>query len=94
MLILKYERLDFFHNRVYTEDKRQNQTKEDLKKAFSFFSKKYDAAIEIDGTVIYWDGVSDHENRIVTVRQFDGMNYSEIKRGYDKAKKECYAMAQ
>lgn len=34
MLIIKYERIDFFYSRIYTEDKKQNHTKEDLKKAF------------------------------------------------------------
>lgn len=47
MLILKYERKDFFNNRVYTEDTKQNHGKEDLKRAFTFFSKTYDASVQI-----------------------------------------------
>lgn len=39
-------------------------------------------------------GLSEHENRIATVRNYDGMNYVESKKSYDKAKKECYAMMQ
>ena len=43
MLILKYDRLDFFNHRIYTEDKKDNYTKDDLKKVFAYFSKTHDA---------------------------------------------------
>ncbi|GAA6278404.1 hypothetical protein [Enterocloster bolteae] len=92
MLIIKYERIDFFYSRIYTEDKKQNHTKEDLKKAFLYFSRTYDTSIQIDDTVIFWDSLVEYENRIVAVRYFDGMSYTETKKSYDKAKKECYAM--
>ena len=92
MLILKYERKDFFNNRIYTEDKKNNYTKEDLKKVFAYFSKTHDATIQIDNVVIYWDSMTEHENRIVTVRDYDGRNYIKSKKSYDKTKKECYAM--
>ena len=92
MLILKYERKDLFNNRIYTEDKKNNYTKEDLKKVFAYFSKTHDATIQIDNVVIYWDSMTEHENRIVTVRDYDGRNYIESKKSYDKTKKECYAM--
>ena len=94
MLIIKYDRIDFFNGRVYTEDKKQNYSKEDLKKAFSFFSKTYDACVQIDDTVIFWDSLTEYENRIATVRYFDGLNYTEVKKSYDKAKKEGYSMVQ
>ncbi len=55
MLILKYERKDFFNHRIYTEDKKDNYTKEDLKKVFAYFSKTHDAGIQIDNIVICWD---------------------------------------
>lgn len=93
MLILKYERRDFFNNHVYTEDTKQNHSKEDLKKAFTFFSKTYDTSVQIDDIVIFWDCLTEYENRIVTIRYFDGMSYSEVKKSYDKAKKEMYAVA-
>lgn len=92
MLILKYERLDFFNHRIYTEDKKDSYTKEDLKKVFAYFSKRHDASIQIDNIVIFWDGLSEYENKVVTVRNYDGMNYVELKKSFDKAKKECYAM--
>lgn len=92
MLILKYERIDIFHNRVYTEDKQTNPTKEDLKKAFSFFNINHDSAIQIDDTVIFWDSLTDYENRIATARHFDHLSYSEVKESYEKAKKEAYSL--
>lgn len=94
MLILKYDRIDFFNNRVYVEDTKQNYGKEDLKRAFTFFSKTYDATVQIDDIVIFWDCLAEYENRIVTVRCYDGRNYSDSKKSYEKAKKEVYAMPQ
>ena len=93
MLILKYDRKDFFNHMTYTEDKKNSYTKEDLKKVFAYFSKTHDASIEIDNVVVFWDCLSEYENRIVTVRNYDGMNYDESKKSFDKAKKECYTMA-
>ena len=83
MLILKYERKDFFNNRIYTEDKKDTYTKEDLKKVFAYFSKTHDATIQIDNVVIYWDSMTEHENRIVTVRDYDGRNYIKSKKSYE-----------
>ena len=92
MLILKYERKDFFNSMIYTEDKKQNYNKDDLKKAFLYFSKTYSATIQIDNIVVFWDCLTEYENRVVTVRNYDGMNYTETKKSYDKVKKECYSM--
>lgn len=91
MLILKYSRKDFFGNRVYTEDKKQNYNRDDLKKAFLYFGKNHDISIQINAAVIYWDCMTEYENRVVTVRNYEGMNYTESKQGFDKLKKECYA---
>ena len=93
MLILKYERLDFFNHRIYTEDKKENYTRDDLKKVFLYFSRTHDACIQIDNVVVYWNCLSEYENRIVTVRNYDGRNYDESKKSFDKVKKECYVMA-
>lgn len=94
MLTIKYDRIDFFNNRIYTEDSKKNYGKEDLKKAFSCFAKNHNVTIQIDNTVIFWDSLAEYENRIVTVRDYDGLNYSATKKNYDKAKKEVYAMMQ
>ncbi len=92
MLILKYERLDFFNHRIYTEDKKEDYTKEDLKRVFSYFNKTHDATIQVDNVVIFWDCLAEYENKVVTVRNYDGMNYTEAKKSYDKVKKDCYSM--
>ena len=93
MLIIKYERKDFFNNWIYAEDKKHNHGKEDLKKAFLYFSRTYDTSVQTDDTIFYWDSLSEYENRIVTVRYFNGTNFTETKKSYDKAKKEGYSMA-
>lgn len=93
MLILKYERLDFFNHRIYTEDTKQGYTRDDLKKVFAYFSKTHNATVQIDSTVIFWECLTEYENRVVTVRNCDGMNYTEAKKSFDKVKKECYAIA-
>ena len=94
MLILKYERKDFFNHRIYTEDTKQDYTKEDLKKVFAYFNKTHDSSIQIENVVVFWDCISEYENKVATVRTYDGMNYIESKKSYDIAKKECYAMIQ
>ena len=75
-LTIKYNRKDFFSNRIYTEDTKTYFTKNDLVKAFSFISKDHDAAIQIDSMCIYWDCISDFEKKTVTVRIYDGRNYT------------------
>lgn len=94
MLIIKYDRIDFFNNHIYTEDNKKNYSKEDLKKAFSYFAKNHNVTIQIDNTVIFWDSLTEYENKIITVRGYDGLNYSDIKKSYDKVKKELYVMMQ
>lgn len=74
--------------------KKQNYSREDLKKAFLYFSRTYDTSVQIDDTIFYWDSLAEHENRNVTIRYYDGMNYTEAKKSYDKTKKEGYAMIQ
>lgn len=42
--------------------------------------------------LFYWDSLKEYENKVVTVRNYDGRNYTEEKKSYDKVKKECYNM--
>lgn len=65
---------------------------EDLKRVFTFFSKTHDTLVQIDDIIIFWDNLTEYENRIVTVRCCDGGSYSDPKKSYEKAKKEVYAM--
>lgn len=91
MLVLKYERKDFFNKRIYTEDSKTNYNRDDLKRAFLYFGKTYSSTIQINDTVIFWDCLTEFKNRIASVRKYDGMNYVESKTSFDKVKKECYA---
>lgn len=72
--------------------KKRTTQEKTWKKVFSFFNKTNDAAIQIDNIIIYWDSLTEYENKVVTVRNYDGRNYTEEKKSYDKAKKECYKM--
>lgn len=97
MLIIKYERKDFFGSRQYTEDAKKYYTKKDIQKAFSFIAKNCYAAMEKERVVYFWDSLADFKNRIITVRTFtreNSMSYTEAKKSYDLAKKECYATIQ
>lgn len=94
MLIVKYDRIDFFGSRIYTEDKKTNYSRDDVKKAFLFFGKNHNSTIELENMVLYWDSFSEYENRIVSIRFYDNGSYTEGKKAYDKAKKEVYTMIQ
>ena len=66
-LTIKYNRKDFFGNRIYTEDTKENFTKTDMTKAFLFLKK------------------------MVSVRIYDGKNYTTGKTPFDVIKKNFYA---
>ena len=91
MLTLKYDRIDFFNKRIYTEDSKTNYNRDDLKRAFLYFGKTNNATVQIEETVIFWGCLTEYENRIATVRKFDGINYTVTKASFDKVKKECYS---
>lgn len=90
-LTIKYNRKDFFGSSIYTEDTKQNFTKADLVKAFLFLSKNNDAAVQVDSMVIYWDCISDFEKKMVSIRIYDGKNYTAGKTPFDVIKKNFYA---
>lgn len=91
-LIIKYSRKDFFNNEVYTEDIKDDFTKNDLVKAFLFLSKNHDASIQISNMVIFWENMKNFKNKIVSARFFTGeivqggtIEFSIIKKAwYDK----------
>ena len=72
MLTMKYERKDFFGNRQYTEDSKENYTKEDVKKAFLHLSKDRFSTVQKEDAVYFWEDMADFENQVMTVRVFDG----------------------
>ncbi len=53
----------------------------------------YQKAVDVCGRLT-GEGMEDFENQIMTVRVFDGRNYSDVKKAFDKVKKECYASVQ
>ena len=91
-IIFKYDRKDFFGNRVYTEDT-AFLTVDTMKKAFTGLKKDRLTAVEIDGLflhsiVITWNTFTDFENDIVLVRFYEDWNsYTEQKMSFTKAKK-------
>lgn len=93
-LTVKYDRLDFFGNRIYTEDSTEYADKKKIQKAFTFLSKEKCIAVEIgdnESDVYFWDTVQDFENRILTMRHYKAWNSSiETKVAFDKAKKAIY----
>ena len=93
-LTIKYNRKDFFGNRIYTEDTKTDFTKNDLVKAFMFLSKNHDAAIQIDSMVIFWDSTTDLEQKKVSVRIYRGINYTEGKISFEEIKRSFYKKFQ
>ena len=94
MLTMKYERKHFFGNRQYTEDSKDDYSREDVKKAFLYLGRNRFSTVQKEDTIYFWEGMADFENQIMTVRVFDGRNYSDVKKAFDKVKKECYASVQ
>lgn len=75
-LLLKYTRKDFFGNDIYSEDYKEAFTKNDLIKAFLFFSKTQDTIIQIGNIIMFWDGSKDFKNKTVSVRYIEKENVS------------------
>lgn len=93
MLILKYDRKNFFGEREYTEDSTSNITYDAIKKSFRALKGRYDNTIQIDNTVIFWGSISDYNNQIINVRIYDeAHNYTEQKVSFDVIKKQYYKM--
>jgi hypothetical protein len=91
MLIMKYERKDFFGHYQYVEDSKDHYKLEDVKKCFNFFGKEKFVVVQIENVIYAWDTCTDFENRVVLVRTYDdGRNYTETKKSFDLVKKEVY----
>lgn len=94
MLIVKYVRNDFFGNCRYTGDSKDGYSREDVKKAFQHLSNDRFSAVQKEDMIYFWDSTDDFDNRIVTVWDFDGSDYTETKESFDKVKKACCASVQ
>ena len=91
MLIVKYERKNFFGERIYTEDSKRNETLKDIQKAFRFLKSDHDVTIQINNTVLFWDTLQNFEYGTLTAREYDNNgNYSEFIWDYDGCKNNDY----
>lgn len=69
-ITVKYDRKDFFGQRVYTEDVKEAVEKSDVEKAFRFLKSNQSVALNIDDDIVlYWDGVQDYDNSVLTVKK-------------------------
>lgn len=91
-ITVKYDRKDFFGGSTYTEDKKVSASLEDAKKAFLFLGKNHNVAVQFgDSIVYYWDTMKEFENKVITVRKYEGWNSSyDEKISFQKAKNEAY----
>lgn len=81
-ITVKYDRKDFFGRRVYTEDVKEAVEKSDAEKALRFLKSNQSIALNIDGDmVLYWDGVQDYDNNVLTVKKsypWNNCNVSKV----------------
>lgn len=90
-ITLKYNRVDAFRRKVYTEDVCESAKKSDLQVALRRLKKDRNAAVSIDNKTIFWDNCTDFTNGILTVRTFESYNaYDTDKISYEAFKKRIY----
>lgn len=93
-ITLKYNRVDAFGYKVYTEDVRESAKKTDLQVALRRLKKDYNAAVSIDNKSIFWDNYTDFTNGILTVRTFEDYNAYDTDKisyeSYEAFKKRMY----
>ena len=93
MLTVKYDRKNFFGDRIYTEDTKKNPTLKDIQKAFRFLKSDYSAAIQINSTVLFWDSLQNFEYGTLTAREYDNNHsYNEFIWDYGGCKKNYYTI--
>lgn len=94
-LIIKYDRKDFFGVPQYCEDKKDNCTYSDIKKAFRFLKNERFAAIEIDNITLVWNSLQDFAHKSLTCREYDAVNpnsYEEYLWDFEGCKNHYYQM--
>ena len=93
MLVVKYERKNFFGERIYTEDSKKYETLKDIQKVFRFLKSDHDVTIQIISTVLFWDTMQNFEYGTLTAREYDNNHsYKEFIWDYDGCKKNYYAI--
>ena len=91
MLVVKYERKSFFGDCIYTEDKKDMESLKDIKKAFLFLKNNYNAAIQIDNVVLFWDTMQGFEYKTLECREYDNVGgYKSCSWDYDGCKNYYY----
>lgn len=89
-VLVRYNRKDFFGNSVPVEDRKNNATKNDLVKSFSFFSRNRDAVVQIGRMVLSWGSDPDYRQRIVCVRVGRGNECLVGKISFERMKRNFY----
>lgn len=92
MLIVKYDRKNFFGDRIYTEDIKKNETLADIKKAFHFLKNNHDATIQINNSIFYWDSLQNFEYKTLTCREYKENSYTEVIWDYEGCKNNYYTI--
>ena len=93
MLTVKYERKNFFGEKIYTEDSKKYETLKDIQKAFRFLKSDHDVTIQINNTVLFWDNITNFEYGTLSAREYDGANsYKEFIWDYDGCKNNYYTI--
>lgn len=91
VITIKYDRKDFFGQKIYTEDVRRGADFSDLKKSWSALSRDPYMSIWIDNIGYYWDSASDYEHRIITKKVVWSSNNNDTFRlSFEPEKKHIY----
>lgn len=86
-IVMKYNRKSFFGGMPeYTED-RAPATLERIERAFSFFKKNRDSAIDVEAVNFSFDSISDFENGVVLVIKSYISSREYVKMSFRSAKK-------
>ena len=90
-ITVKYDRVDFFGCRQYTEDYKKNVDFSDLKKAFARLKTDKSTAISIDNYILYWDTMQNFEHGLLSCREYEAVNsYDNYEWSFEGCKKFFY----
>lgn len=92
-ITVRYDRVDFFGWKQFTEDSKNNVNFSDLKKVFSRLKADKDVAVVIDNFVLYWDNTQNFEYGLLSCKESEAVNsYKEYEWSFDGCKKFFYDM--
>lgn len=94
-VIVRYDRVDFFGCKQFTEDSKNDVNFSDLKKVFSRLKADKYTAVVIDNYVLYWDNFQNFEHGLLSCKESEGVNsYKEYEWDFDGCKKFFYDMTK